>query len=98
MHIHLKLLQYSEFIHYVTNLVYNLLFFPQVVTLEEFFGEEDVFFVYGNERLSADDFELEFEGKLLGCYITLCCIITCYIVFGNWHSGECNVRSTICIK
>lgn len=39
-----------------------------MVTLEEFFGEEDVFFVYGNERLSADDFELEFEGKLIDCY------------------------------
>uniref|UniRef100_A0A1B6KKI1 non-specific serine/threonine protein kinase n=1 Tax=Graphocephala atropunctata TaxID=36148 RepID=A0A1B6KKI1_9HEMI len=33
----------------------------QVHTLEEFFGEDDVFFVYGNERLSSDDFELEFE-------------------------------------
>lgn len=39
-----------------------------MVTLEEFFGEEDVFFVYGNERLSADDFELEFEGKLIQYY------------------------------
>ncbi|KAG8337206.1 Serine/threonine-protein kinase dclk1 [Homalodisca vitripennis] len=32
-----------------------------VVALEDFFGEDDVFFVYGNERLSSDDFELEFE-------------------------------------
>uniref|UniRef100_A0A1B6CC46 non-specific serine/threonine protein kinase n=1 Tax=Clastoptera arizonana TaxID=38151 RepID=A0A1B6CC46_9HEMI len=32
-----------------------------VVSLEDFFGEEDVYFVYGNERLSQDDFELEFE-------------------------------------
>lgn len=42
-----------------------------MVTLEEFFGEEDVFFVYGNERLSADDFELEFEGKLIVCYFSV---------------------------
>lgn len=42
-----------------------------MVTLEEFFGEEDVFFVYGNERLSADDFELEFEGKFIGCYYSV---------------------------
>jgi len=33
-----------------------------VVTLEEFFGEEDVFFVYGSERLNPpDDFDLEIE-------------------------------------
>lgn len=32
-----------------------------VVNLEDFFSEEDVFFVYGNERLSADDFELDFD-------------------------------------
>lgn len=32
-----------------------------VSTLPQFFQSEDVFFVYGNERFSQDDFELEFE-------------------------------------
>lgn len=32
-----------------------------VTTLSQFFMNEDVFFVYGNERYSSDDFELEFE-------------------------------------
>lgn len=35
----------------------------QVTTLEGFFAEEDLFFVYGSERASPDDFNLEFEGK-----------------------------------
>jgi doublecortin-like kinase 1/2 len=29
--------------------------------LADFFGEEDVFFAYGNERVGNDDFELELE-------------------------------------
>lgn len=33
----------------------------QVINLQDFFGEEDVFFVYGSERLSQVDFELDFE-------------------------------------
>lgn len=32
-----------------------------VTFLPQFFSSEDVFFVYGNERYSQDDFELEFE-------------------------------------
>jgi doublecortin-like kinase 1/2 len=32
-----------------------------VTNLSQFFSSEDVFFVYGNERFSQDDFELEFE-------------------------------------
>lgn len=32
-----------------------------VTCLEKFFDSEDVFFVYGNERMSQEDFELEFE-------------------------------------
>lgn len=32
-----------------------------VTSLPQFFESEDVFFVYGNERFSQDDFELEFE-------------------------------------
>lgn len=41
-------------------------FCMQVVTLEEFFGEEDVFFVYGSERLNPpDDFDLEIEGNFI---------------------------------
>lgn len=32
-----------------------------VNTLEQFYDNEDVFFVYGNERVGSDDFELEFE-------------------------------------
>lgn len=32
-----------------------------VISLPQFFENEDVFFVYGNERFSQDDFELEFE-------------------------------------
>lgn len=32
-----------------------------VTLLPQFFSAEDVFFVYGNERYSQDDFELEFE-------------------------------------
>ncbi|XP_044262083.1 serine/threonine-protein kinase GL21140 [Tribolium madens] len=32
-----------------------------VTILSQFFSSEDVFFVYGNERFSQDDFELEFE-------------------------------------
>lgn len=35
-----------------------------MTNLQEFFGEEDVFFAYGSERLSQVDFELDFEGKL----------------------------------
>lgn len=33
----------------------------QVTSLPQFFENEDVFFVYGNERFQQDDFELEFE-------------------------------------
>lgn len=33
----------------------------QVTSLPQFFSSEDVFFVYGNERYSQEDFELEFE-------------------------------------
>lgn len=40
--------------------VYTLSGLP-VTSLEQFFNSEDVFFVYGNERVSSDDFELEFE-------------------------------------
>ncbi|GJQ87040.1 hypothetical protein Trydic_g12620 [Trypoxylus dichotomus] len=32
-----------------------------VTSLPQFFASEDVFFVYGNERFSQEDFELEFE-------------------------------------
>lgn len=32
-----------------------------VQSLPQFFDDDDVFFVYGNERFSQDDFELEFE-------------------------------------
>lgn len=32
-----------------------------VNSLPQFFSSEDVFFVYGNERYSQEDFELEFE-------------------------------------
>ncbi|XP_077286724.1 serine/threonine-protein kinase GA29083 [Arctopsyche grandis] len=32
-----------------------------VLALEHFFGSEEVFFAYGNERYSQEDFELEFE-------------------------------------
>lgn len=32
-----------------------------ITSLEQFYNSEDVFFVYGNERVSSDDFELEFE-------------------------------------
>lgn len=31
--------------------------------LEDFFGSEDVFFAYGNERYSREDFDLDVEGK-----------------------------------
>ena len=34
----------------------------QLFSLEEFFEEEDTFFVYGSERLNNDDFEYDFEG------------------------------------
>lgn len=32
-----------------------------ISSLEQFFSSEDVFFVYGNERVSQEDFELDFE-------------------------------------
>ena len=32
-----------------------------VTSLEHFFLDDDVFFVYGNERMNPDDFELEYE-------------------------------------
>lgn len=35
----------------------------QIFSLQEFFGAEDVFFVYGSERYSQDDFHLDAEGK-----------------------------------
>lgn len=34
-----------------------------VLKLADFFGEEDVFFAYGNERVGNDDFELEPEER-----------------------------------
>jgi len=34
-----------------------------VTQLEDFFGSEDVFFAYGNERYSREDFDLDVEGK-----------------------------------
>lgn len=33
----------------------------QVLTLADFFGEEDVFFAYGTERVSPDDFKLDVD-------------------------------------
>lgn len=38
-------------------------FLLQVTQLEDFFGSEDVFFAYGNERYSREDFDLDVEGK-----------------------------------
>lgn len=35
----------------------------QIFSLQEFFSNEDVFFVYGSERFSQDDFHLDAEGK-----------------------------------
>jgi hypothetical protein len=35
----------------------------QVTQLEDFFGSTDVFFAYGNERYSREDFDLDVEGK-----------------------------------
>lgn len=37
-------------------------FFLQLCNLEDFFEEDDIFFVYGSERINPDDFELDFEG------------------------------------
>lgn len=34
-----------------------------MTVFEEFFGEDDVFFVYGSERYAQEDFELDEEGK-----------------------------------
>lgn len=41
----------------------SLVVLLQVTQLEDFFGSEDVFFAYGNERYSRDDFDLDVEGK-----------------------------------
>lgn len=38
-------------------------FYFKLTSFEEFFGEDDVFFVYGSERYSQEDFELEEEGE-----------------------------------
>lgn len=32
--------------------------------LEDFFASTDVFFAYGNERYSREDFDLDVEGKV----------------------------------
>lgn len=37
----------------------------QIFNLEEFFNKEIIFFVYGSERYSQDDFQLDSEGELL---------------------------------
>ncbi|CAB0011638.1 unnamed protein product [Nesidiocoris tenuis] len=37
----------------------------QVTTLDGFFDSDDVFYAYGSERVSADDFALDFEGRAL---------------------------------
>lgn len=37
----------------------------QVTLFEDFFGEEDVFFVYGSERYAQEDFELDDEGMIV---------------------------------
>jgi hypothetical protein len=36
----------------------------QVTQLEDFFGSTDVFFAYGNERYSREDFDLDVEGNV----------------------------------
>lgn len=46
--------------------IYNSFFVKKVLKLADFFGQEDVFFAYGNERVGSDDFELEpEEGKAI---------------------------------
>lgn len=57
-------------------LCFSVSFGFQLSQLEEFFQEDDIFFVYGSERINADDFELDFEGEpilesLLAIYILL---------------------------
>lgn len=42
--------------------IYLFIFYLQITQLEEFLEGEDIFFVYGSERINADDFELDFEG------------------------------------
>lgn len=42
----------------------NIIYF-QVMSLIDFFSEEDIFIAYGPEKYSHDDFDLDSEGKLL---------------------------------
>lgn len=53
----------------------------QLYNLEDFFEEDDIFFVYGSERINVDDFELDFEGMTIylstierGNPFYLCCV------------------------
>jgi hypothetical protein len=41
---------------------FSLLF--QVTQLKDFFGSTNVFFAYGNERYSKEDFDLDVEGTV----------------------------------
>jgi len=43
----------------------------QVLSLQDFFGEEDIFIAYGHEKLSADDFEIDPDGQLR--FDLICC-------------------------
>lgn len=51
---------FSEIAQLAVRKVYTLSG-QQVLDLSQFFSTDDVFFVYGNERCTQDDFELEFE-------------------------------------
>ena len=35
---------------------------PQVTTLQDYFGEDNIFIAYGNERHHLDDFTLDSDG------------------------------------
>lgn len=43
-------------------MLYTIYF--QVMSLIDFFSEEDIFIAYGPEKYSHDDFDLDSEGKL----------------------------------
>lgn len=71
----------------------GLLFSSQVMTLADFFKDESVFIAYGQERLAADDFDLDVNGTSWSKFLFLLFFV---IVFMVSYSGHVRVVYSPC--
>ena len=45
--------------------IYIIIYFDQVTSLADFFHDDSIFIAYGQERLTADDFDLADSGEFM---------------------------------